>query len=221
LSFAPILAAAEARIGAGELAHRLPEIRDEAALAVWPDDRYLSQLCLRVFRAGLKHSMVDAKWPSFEEVFHGFVPGAVTAMPDEEVEALMGDRRLIRHWGKLASIRDNAATLAALSAEHGGFGHWLAPWPGTRIVELWTELDKRFAKLGGDSGPRFLRMVGKDTFILTNSVTTALIAQGVVAGPAKGKADRAKVQAQFNEWAAETGRPLAHLSVILAATVAE
>jgi hypothetical protein len=33
-----------------------------------------STMALRVFRAGLKHSLVDAKWPAFEEVFFKFDP---------------------------------------------------------------------------------------------------------------------------------------------------
>ena len=33
------------------------------------DDRYLSAMSQRVFRAGMKHSVVDAKWPAFEEAF--------------------------------------------------------------------------------------------------------------------------------------------------------
>ena len=99
VAFAPIHATAVKRIGAAALAERLPPLRDAAALAALPDDRYLSLLSLRIFRAGLKHSLVDSKWPAFEAVFHGFAPAAVLAMPDEEVEALMGDRRLIRHWG--------------------------------------------------------------------------------------------------------------------------
>ena len=142
-------------------------------------------------------------------------------MPDEAIEALMQDSGLIRHWGKLRSVRDNAAALAALSAAEGGFGRWLAAWPGTRITELWDELGRRFTQMGGDSAPRFLRMDGKDSFIITPSVTAALIEHGLIAAAPKGKAGRALVQQRFNEWAAETGRPLAHLSMILAATVTE
>ena len=219
VDFDRIIAAATDRIGAEALAGRLPEVRDPAALAALPDDRYLSQLCLRVFRAGLKHSLVDAKWPAFEEVFNGFVPAAVMAMPDEAVEALMSDRRLIRHWGKLRSVRDNAAALDAVSREHGGFGRFLADWPKTETIELWAALAKRFQLMGGDSAPRFLRMVGRDTFVFTPSVIAALLQWGVAETEPKGKAERQRLQVQFNDWAAATGRPLAHLSVILAASV--
>jgi len=219
IAFDPIFNAARERIGAEALQRRLPEIRDAAGLAALPDDRYLSQLSLRVFRAGLKHSLVDAKWPAFEEVFRGFVPGAVLGLSDEDVEALMSDRRLIRHWGKLRSVRNNAATLDTISREHGGFGRYLAAWPTDRTLELWAELGKRFEQMGGDSAPRFLRMVGRDTFIFSPSVLAALIHWGVSESEPKGKAERARIQVQFNDWAAATGRPLAHLSMILAASV--
>ncbi len=218
-SFAPIYQAALNRVGEVELTARLPEVKDAAALAAEPDDRYLSLLCLRVFRAGLKHSLVDAKWPGFEAAFHGFDPAIVTAMSDEAMEALMQDQRLIRHWGKLKSVRDNAAALAAISAAEGGFGRWIAGWDAGNIVGLWDEIAKRFSQMGGESGPRFLRMAGKDSFILTGSVKAGLIECGALTAEPKGKADRARVQAQFNDWAVETGRSLAHLSVILAASV--
>src|SRR6266566_8404652 len=135
-SFAPILEAARTRLGAAALEARLPKPRSAAELEAVPDDRYLSEMSLRIFRAGLRHSVVDAKWPAFEDVFDGFDPRRVRAMPDEAIEGLLGDARLIRHWGKLKAVRDNAAAMLAVSAEHRGFGAWLAGWPGEDVVGL-------------------------------------------------------------------------------------
>ena len=173
----------------------------------------------RIFRAGLRYSLVDAKWPAFEEVFHGFDLRRVRSMNDEETEALMNDRRLIRHWGKIKSVRSNAAAMQEIAEQRGGFGAWLAAWPGADIVGLWAELAKRFQQMGGNSGPYFLRMAGKDTFVLTPSVIAALKHWKAFAGEPKSKADRAKVQGLFNAWGGETGLPLAHLSVTLALSV--
>jgi 3-methyladenine DNA glycosylase Tag len=217
--FAPILDAARTRLGAAALDVRLPQPRAAAELKAVPDDRYLSQMSLRIFRAGLKHSLVDAKWPAFEEVFQAFEPRRVRAMSDEAMEALLGDARLIRHWGKLKSVRDNAAAMITVAEEHKTFGAWLADWPVTGIVELWEALAKRFSQMGGNSGPTFLRMVGKDTFILTPSVTAALKHWGAADAPLKSRKDRAAVQSAFNAWTAETGRPLCQLSLILAASI--
>jgi 3-methyladenine DNA glycosylase Tag len=218
-SFAPIIEAARTRLGVAALEARLPQPRSAAELKALGDDRYLSQMSLRVFRAGLKHSLVDAKWPAFEEVFHGFEPRRVRAMSDDALQALLGDARLIRHWGKLKSVRDNAAAMLAVGEEKDSFGAWLADWPGSEIVELWETLAKRFSQMGGNSGPSFLRMVRKDTFILTPSVTAALKYWGAIAVPPKNRKDRAVVQACFNSWTAETGRPLCQLSLILAASI--
>jgi 3-methyladenine DNA glycosylase Tag len=218
-AFGPILESARTRLGSVALETRLPQPRSAAELKGAPDDRYLSQMSLRIFRAGLKHSLVDAKWPAFEEVFHDFEPRGVRAMSDEAVEALLADRRLIRHWGKLKSVRDNAAAMIAVAEEHGSFGAWLADWPGGNIVELWEALAKRFSQMGGNSGPTFLRMVGKDTFILTPSVSSALKRWGVVDAVPKNRKDRAVIQSCFNAWAGETGRPLCQLSQILAQSV--
>jgi 3-methyladenine DNA glycosylase Tag len=220
-AFAPILEAARARHGAAAFEARMPHPHSAAELEAVGDDRYLSQMSLRIFRAGLKHSLVDAKWPAFEDVFFGFEPRRVRAMPDEALEALLGDRRLIRHWGKLKAVRDNAAAMIAVAGEHGSFAAWLARWPTTDIVGLWEALAKRFSQMGGNSGPTFLRMVGKDTFILTGSVAAALQGWGVVSAAPKNRRDREAVQACFTAWAAETGRALCQLSLILAASTDE
>src|SRR6476661_6212652 len=115
--FAKIHDAALTRHGAAALEARLSQPKTADQLRAAPDDRYLSQMQLRIFRAGLKHSLVDAKWPAFEEVFHHFDLRRVRAMSDEAMENLLGDSRLIRHWGKLKSVRDNAAGLLDVVGE--------------------------------------------------------------------------------------------------------
>jgi 3-methyladenine DNA glycosylase Tag len=107
--FAEILDAARARHGAAGLEALLPQPKTPAELRAIPDDRYLSQMSLRTFRAGLKHRIVDAKWPAFEEAFYGFDPLLVRAMPDEALDLLLGDARLIRHGGNLGCKRISAA----------------------------------------------------------------------------------------------------------------
>jgi len=205
--------------GASTLERELVKPSTARQLKAVTDDRYLSLMSLRIFRAGLKHSLVDGKWPAFEQAFQGFVPARVTLMSDEDVERLMGDARLIRHWAKLRSVRDNAAAIVKLAREHGSFGAWLASWPGDRTIDLWAELAKRFTQMGGNSGPYFLRMVGKDTFILTDDVVKALVGQGVVVKKPSGKKDLQAVQQAFNAWAEESGRPLCQVSKILALSV--
>ena len=215
--FAEILAQAEARAGGAEaLAGRMPDVSPPEALRRITDDRYLSLMSRRVFRAGIRHAVVDDRWPAFEEVFRGFEPGAVRAMSDEELEGLMKDERLIRHWGKIRATRDNAAAMERVAEEFGCFGDWLADWPAGDIVGLWAELAARFRQMGGNSAPRFLRMAGKDSFVLTPDVVRGLNRAGAWDGKPSGKRARAAVQQAFNAWAEESGRPLSHISVTLA-----
>ncbi len=220
IPFEAIEERARERVGGAQgLAARLPVPKAADQLRAVGDDRYLSLMSLRIFRAGLKHSVVDAKWAAFEEVFAGFEPARVVAMPDEELEGLLNDRRLIRHWGKLKSVHANAAALTQLAREAGGMGAYLAAWPRDDVVGLWQDLGKRFAQLGGNSGPYFLRMAGKDTFLLTDAVIKALDHWDAFAGVPKSKADRLRVQQVFNAWHQMTSRPLCQLSMILAASV--
>src|SRR5215469_9066981 len=217
--FAKIHKAAEKRLGREALKRRFPVVKSPTALKRVADDRYLSLMALRIFRAGLKHEMVDAKWPAFETAFKGFDPRMVRAMSDEAVEKLMNDRRVIRHLGKLKAAHANAAAICQLIEERGSFGAYLADWPGERVVELWDDIAKRFQQMGGNSGAYFLRMAGKDTFILSDAVVLALNHWGAYKGEPKGKKARGEVQAIFNVWAEETKLPLAHLSMIAAVSL--
>ncbi len=205
--------------GPAELEARLPQPRSAEALRALGDDRYLSLIALRVFRAGLKHSLVDAKWPAFEEAFFAFDPHKVVLMGAEHLERLMQDSRLIRHLGKLKSVPRNAQFVLEVARERGSFGQLIADWPGSDIVGLWKYLAKHGSQLGGLSAPRLLRMIGKDTFIPTDDLVAALKAQGIVDKAPTSQKELAAVQAAFNQWQAESGRPLCQLSVMLAHTV--
>lgn len=197
----------------------LPVARSRAELIAMVDSSYLSEMSRRVFRAGLKHALVDGKWPAFEKAFFNFNLDRVAMMSDDELDGLMGNTSIIRHWNKIKSVRHNAAFLREMVQLHGSVGQWLANWPEQDVVGLWTVLKKEGAQLGGNSGPAFLRMVGKDTFMLTDDVVVALKAQGVVDKKPTSQRDLNKAQQFFNQWREESGRPLCQLSRMLSMTV--
>ena len=215
IEFEEIRNAAIIRHGSQAVEARMPVVKTQEELRDIPSDRLLSMMSLRIFRAGLKHSVVDGKWPAFEEVFHGFDVPRVAAMGDEDIESLLGDARLIRHMGKLRAVRHNAMAMQ----EIGDFAGWIADWPGSDIVGLWAALGKRMSQLGGNFGPMFLRMAGKDTFVLTPSVTSAFGQWKLADTPLGGKSGARVAQAVFNAYVEETGLPLAHLSMIMAMSV--
>ncbi len=208
------------RVGSQQaLEVQLPTAKSEEELIATTDDRYLSLITQRVFRAGMRHSVIDARWPAFEEAFWGFAPEKMVLLNDSHFERLMQNEKLIRHHRKMRSIPVNAQMVLDISREYNGFGRFLAQWPSNDIIALWRTLQRRGVLLGGASAPSFLRMAGKDTFILTKYVVAALIAQGVIDSAPTSQLALQKVQAVFNRLQEESGRSLCQLSAMLALTI--
>ena len=207
--------AEQAAGGADELAARMPTLKSDAELRAIPAAAYFSAMSFRIFSTGLNQTMVRGKWPAFEEAFHGFEPSKVAFMTEDDIAGLMENTAIIRHLGKIHATHHNAIALVQITKENGSVGDYIANWPTDNIIGLWDELKTRFKQLGGNSGPYFLRMMGKDGFILTADVVEALNRLNVASGKLTSKKDRATVQAAFNDWHRETGLPHAHLSRIL------
>lgn len=199
----------------------LPHLNTPEQLMDYSSAEYLSLIGLRIFRAGLKHSVVDAKWPDFEKVFHGFNPAYLASLSDEQLEQHMKQPNLIKHWGKMKALRDNASWLLQLEREYEqGFGEYIAKWPVTDLVGLWLHMKKHGSQLGGRSASALLRMAGKDTFMLSQDVMIQLRAQGVVptVESTTAKRDLTAIQQAFNEWHEQSGWPMAHISRVLSFT---
>ena len=158
---------------------------------------------------------------AFEIAFDAFEPARVAAFTDDDLKRLATDETLIRHRKKLNAVRENAIVMQTLIDEFGTFGVWLADWEIDETIDLWLELKARFVQLGGQSGPRFLRMIGKDTFLLTDWVKQAMTYWGVADDKLHTKAGMAKAQARFLDWHEETERPLCQLSQILAFSISK
>ncbi len=223
ISFKTIRARAERRKGgASALQKLLPRKPDPKALAKLADDRALAEMTKRVFSAGFAWSVIEAKWDGFEDAFLNFAPGKLTFQPDDYWDGLLRDERIVRNGAKIQSVRENAAFVQAIAAEHGSFGKFLSEWPSSDEVGLLDLLAKRGGRLGGNTGQMFLRFVGYDGFVTLQDVVACLRDAGLDIGPeAKSKSDLAKVQAQFNAWAEETGLPYVQLSRICALSIGE
>lgn len=197
----------------------LPRPKTGAELVATTDAQYLSLMSRRVFHAGMTHSVVDARWPAFEEALWGFDANKMVLLSAEQIEKFASDPRLIRHLTKMRTIPQNAQLVLDVRREHGSFGRFLADWPAEDIVGLWRFLAKRGARLGGNSAASFLRMAGKDTFRLSDDVVARLVASGIVNTRPTSRADLALVQAEFNRLHQLSGRPLCQLSAMLALTI--
>jgi 3-methyladenine DNA glycosylase Tag len=223
IPFKTIRARAEKRKGGPQGLQKLLSRKPDAkALAKLSDDRILAEMTKRVFSAGFAWSVIEAKWPGFEKAFLGFNPAKLTFQPDDYWDGLLKDTRIVRNGAKISSVRENSAFVQAIAKEHGSFGKFLAKWPGSDEVGLLDLLVKRGSRLGGNTGQMFLRFVGWDGFVMSQDVIACLREAGLdIATEVKSKGDLAKVQAQFNAWATETGLPYVHLSRICAMSIGE
>lgn len=222
-SFRTIRAHAEKRKGGAKALERLlPPKPKPKALTKLIDDRVLAEMTKRVFSAGFAWNVIEAKWPGFEEAFLGFEPGHLLFEPDEYWDGLTEDTRIVRNAAKIMSVRANAQFVQDIASEHGSFSRFLAGWPSTDEIGLLDLLAKRGNRLGGNSGQMLLRFLGWDGFVTSKDVVACLRDAGVdIAEEVKSKRDLAKVQAQFNAWAEETGLSFVHLSRICAMSIGE
>jgi 3-methyladenine DNA glycosylase Tag len=221
--FKTIRARAEKRKGGPKaLARLLPPKPDPNELARLGDDRILAEMTKRVFSAGFAWSVIEAKWPGFEQAFLGFEPGPLTLQPDDFWDGLMKDTRIVRNGAKIMSVRANAGFVRDIAGEYGSFGKFLAQWPCSDQVGLLELLAKRGSRLGGNTGQMMLRFLGWDGFVTSADVVKCLRDAGLdIAETVTSKRDLAKVQAQFNAWAEETGLPYVQISRICAMSIGE
>jgi 3-methyladenine DNA glycosylase Tag len=222
-SFQTIRARAEKRKGGAEaLAKLMPPAPDPKALRKLRDDRVLAEMTKRVFSAGFAWSVIESKWPSFEEAFLRFEPSRLAFEPDEFWHRLTMDARIVRNGAKIASVRENARFVLDVAKAHGSFGRFLSTWPPSDEVALLELLAKRGSRLGGASGQMLLRFLGYDAFVATKDVAACLRGAGLdIAEAPTSKRDLVKIQEQFNAWAKETGLPYRHMSLICAMSIGE
>lgn len=218
--FSEIRARAEDRKGgAAALDALLAETAAPRDISKLGDDRLLSEFSKRVFQAGFNWSVIEKKWPGFEQAFHGFDIGRNAMMSDDDLDAHLKDTGIVRHAKKILSVRDNAIFLSDLAQEHGSAAKAIGDWPSSDLVGLWDLLKKRGARLGGTTAQYALRFLGKDSFIMGRSVVAALNEFGVIDGAATSKTAQRNIQEAFNAWHSETGESYTRMSRILAMSV--
>jgi 3-methyladenine DNA glycosylase Tag len=219
-SFKTIYARAAKRHG-GEthVEAELPSPSSKASVTRRKDDRYLAEMTRVIFQAGFVWRVINQKWDGFEAAFGGFDPKAWARATPLDLADLEADARIVRNPQKIRTVPKNAQLILDLAKEHGSFGKFLSGWPEDDLVGLYLLLKKRGSRLGGNSAQRFVRNMGKDTFMLTGSVVAALKDAGVVEKAPTSQRDLKATQEAFNTWAQESGRPYCQVSKVLALSI--
>ena len=179
------------------------------------DDRWLEEFTRKVFQSAFYWSIIDHKWSGFREVFWDFNIEKLLMMPQEMLEKKASDERIVRNYTKVKTIPVNAMMIHEISAEQGGFGQFIADWPGDNIIGLWGKLKQQGARLGGNTGPYALRAMGKDTFLLSRDVEAYLRAQDIIDGGLQSKKSLTAAQNFFNEMQQQSGLSLQQISKIV------
>jgi len=87
------------------------------------DDRVLAEMARRVFCAGFVWSVIDKKWPGFEEAFLGFNPKRPLFQPSEFWAKRTQDPRIVRHPPRIRCVRHTATCSTGLPREHAPSAH--------------------------------------------------------------------------------------------------
>ena len=185
--FSEIEAKVRARKGADLLGPRPPHVRSAGELSSLGDDRVLAALTRCVFAAGFRWKVIEAKWPGFEAAFEGFEPEVLASWSAEDLDRLVLDARIVRNPVNIRATLANASWMLALAESHGSVASWIAHWPSDDIIGLWMAMKAGGTRLGGLTGPRVLRLLGKDTFLLTPDVVTGLRALGLLTASENSK----------------------------------
>ena len=199
----------------------MPESVSNKQLISLPDRDYLAAMSKKIFQSGFVWRVVENKWEGFEKVLWDFEPHKLALASDEQIERMAQDKRLIRNFIKVKSVRENAYFIQRIKKEHGSFGQFIAEWPADEITQLWLYLKKEGCRLGGNTGPYFLRAVGKDTFMMTRDVVAYLIGQGIVDKQPNSQRDLKAVQSAFNDWQQQSNLSMAEMSRIISCSIGE
>ena len=200
----------------------MPAVSGPRVLAKTADDRWLAEMTRCIFQAGFVWRVVNQKWDDFEDVFFGFPPDRIVMLSPDQLDRFAQNPKIIRNRQKVLTVQHNARFILDVAQEAGNFGRFVSAWPGDDLIGLFDLLKKRGARLGGMTGQRVLRNMGKDTFIVTGDVTTCLRREGLdISASPSSKREYRLIQQTFNDWHAESGLPYSHLSRIAALSIGD
>ena len=189
----------------------------EQSIAQLTDDRVLAAFTKQIFKSGFVWRVVENKWPDFEEHFFNFNIEKMLMMSEEMLERKASDPKIIRNYNKVKTIKANAQMIFDVTLDKNiSFAQFIHDWPSEDIIGLWTYLKKHGQRLGGNTGPYALRLLGKDTFILSSDVEAYLRAQQIIDGGLQSKKSLTAIQAYFNKMLNESGYSLTQLSRLIA-----
>jgi len=190
-------------------------------LLTLPNDIWLEEFTRKIFQSGFYWSVINNKWPGFREVFWDFNITKLLMMSPEMYEQRASDERIVRNYNKVKTIAVNTMMIHSISQEHGSFSQFIHDWPSEDIIGLWAWLKKNGSRLGGNTGAYSLRVMGKDTFILSRDAESYFRSHKIIDGGLQTKKSLTAIQVFFNEMQQQSGLSLQEISQTISYSVGD
>jgi DNA-3-methyladenine glycosylase I len=111
------------------------------------DKHLFEMLILEGAQAGLSWETILKRREGYRTAFYHFDPKKVSAMTDQELEALIQNPEIVRNRLKIYSARQNAGIFLAIQKEFGSFNAYLWPFvKNTPIKNHWKSFSEVPAK---------------------------------------------------------------------------
>ena len=126
------------------------------------DEHYLYEmLILESFQAGLSWECVLNKREDFRRAYDNFDPEKVIAYGDDKINALMGDKGIIRNRRKIQASIQNSRIFKEIADEYGSFHNYLRSFTkGVTLFETGKTTNELSDAISRDLKKRGMTFVG-------------------------------------------------------------
>lgn len=126
------------------------------------DAGYFEKITQAVFQAGFSWKVIRQKWPNFQTAFAGFDIDQVASFTDEDIEALLHDKGIVRNGRKINATVHNARVCQQLIAEHQDFKGYLRSLDDLSYAKREKKFCKQFKFMGPMGAYFFFWSVGEE-----------------------------------------------------------
>jgi DNA-3-methyladenine glycosylase I len=105
------------------------------------DELYLFEMIvLEAFHSGLSWVIILNKREDFREAFDNFNPMIIKEYDEDKIDALLNNKKIVRHEGKIRAAINNASCFLKIQEEFGAFSDYI--WSFTNYEILYSENDE-------------------------------------------------------------------------------
>lgn len=122
----------------------LQDYHDREWCKINHDDNFIFEmLSLESASLGLSWKTIMHRREAYRKSFHGFDIDLCAVMTDEELLGLTNNPAIIRHKGKIFSVRDNARVVQKIRNEFGSFDSYIWNFTdGQQVIGKWKTLQE-------------------------------------------------------------------------------